>query len=496
MNLKLQRMLGAATAIAIAGIAEPSAHAASALQAATSQVAPATRQTAHASLRIDAGRTKAWVGQAIPVTLTAYFRRVEGVTLEGTPQMSSPGIFTSDFAPEPRQATEILDGESALVATWTGTVTPSSPGPLPLSAELPVRVRYRDAAPHVEMPDPFPDDPFAALGGNPFDTSAFDRFFQEAIPETLGRLHQEATTLRASSLVIHVEPLPTANQPASFTGAIGRFDLTASLSSTRARVSEPVTLRVVVQGAGGLDRVDLAGVASSDAWKAYPPKISTEAPAKGARPHKVFEQILVPLKNGELTVPTVPLTAFDPDSGKYVTRETLPLTLSVDGVAVAPDIAGPAASTSTTPPPVDATLAAPSAAPLVVAPPARPKDVALQVGPAAALIAASAWLSRARRKRTERALRGAMRRAAVRGDIVPFYSSAHTLIHTHLAKRWGIPEEAVNASIIRERLGHAGEPLAEALLGDEALRFGKGRLDGADLEPLCSSVERSLGGVS
>jgi hypothetical protein len=495
MSLHIQRMLaGAATAIALGGVAESSARAASALQATTNQVASATAQTAHASFRIDAARKKAWVGQAIPVTMTAYFRGVEGVTLEGAPQISSPGIFTSDFAPGPRQATEMIGGEPALVATWTGTVTPSSPGPLPLSAELPVRVRYRDAAPHVEMPNPFPDDPFAAFAGNPFDTSVFDRFFQQAIPEALGRLRQEATTLRASSLAIRVEPLPTADQPASFTGAIGRFDLKASLSSTHAHVSDPVTLRVVVQGVGDLDRLDLPGVASSDTWKAYPPKVSMEAPAKGARPHKVFEQILVPLRNGELNVPTVSLTAFDPDSGKYVTREASRLTLSVDGTPVAPDIAAPAASTA--PPSVDATSPLPSAAPLVVPRLASPKEVALWVAPAAALISAAAWLSRARRKRTERALRIAMRKAAVRGDIVPFYRTAHTLIDTHLARRWGLPEEEVNASVIRERLGDAGEPLAEALLGDEALRFGRGRLDGADLEPLCSSVERSLGGVS
>jgi hypothetical protein len=495
MSLTLQRILaGVVAAIALGGAAEASAQASPAQTAVTNQGAPATRQTAHASLRIDAGLKKAWVGQAIPVTLTAYFRGVEGVTLEGTPQITSPGIFTSDFAPEPRQATELIGGEPALVATWTGTVTPSSPGPLPLSAELPVRVRYRDAAPHVEMLDPFQDDPFAALSRNPFDTSVFDRFFQHALPESLGRLHQEATTLRASSLAIDVEPLPTANQPESFTGAIGRFDLKASLSSNHAHVSEPVTLRVVVQGVGGLDRVDLTGVSSSDAWKAYPPKVSMEAPVKGARPHKVFEQILVPLRNGELSVPKVSLTSFDPDSSKYVTRETLPLTLTVDGTPVTADIAAPAASTP--PPSPDATLPTPSVAPLVVPRLAKPKDVALWVAPAAMLIATAAWLSRARRKRTERALRAAMKRAAVHGDIVPFYSSAHTLINAHLSKRWGVPEEEVTASVIRERLGDAGEPLAEAILGDEALRFGKGRLDSADLEPLCSSVERSLEGAS
>ena len=45
----------------------------------------ASQHTAHASLRLDVARAKAWVGEALPVTLRAYFRGTEGVTLEGAP---------------------------------------------------------------------------------------------------------------------------------------------------------------------------------------------------------------------------------------------------------------------------------------------------------------------------------------------------------------------------------------------------------------------------
>jgi len=92
-------LAGALGLVALTLVAETSAFAAppAAPPASTSQVAPpATRQTAHASIRLDLRPTKAWVGQALPVTLQAYFRGAEGVTLEGTPQLtSSSGIFTS-----------------------------------------------------------------------------------------------------------------------------------------------------------------------------------------------------------------------------------------------------------------------------------------------------------------------------------------------------------------------------------------------------------------
>ena len=72
------------------------------------------------------------------------------------------------------------------------------------------------------------------------------------------------------------------------------------------------------------------------------PRYRPKAPAPGKkRGERVFEQVLVPLRGGDLTVPSVSLTAFDPTSGRYVTRETPPLPVSVDA-ASAPGSADPA----------------------------------------------------------------------------------------------------------------------------------------------------------
>jgi hypothetical protein len=491
-------LLGALGALALTTALGSSALAAPPTTAApTSQAAPDTRGTAHASLRLDVRRTKAWVGQAVPVTLQAYFRNAEGVTLEGAPQLTSAtGIFTSDLGREPRQSTAVVNGEPVLVATWTGTMAASTAAPLTLSAQLPVRVRYRDAPPHVEQAAPPVDDLFGALVANPFDRSAIDRFFQQSMGQSQGRLHEEVVSLRATAGPIAVLDLPTANQPASFTGAIGKFNLKASLSSTHAQVSEPVTLRLVVDGDGDLDRVDLTGVATSSDWKAYPPKSILVAAAEGQRARKVFEQVLVPLHGGDLSVPPVSLAAFDPDTAGYVTRETQPFAVAVEGSAAAADpplqsAPMPVASTTATPAPAPSDTG-PFEIPRVVA----PRKLAMWLSPLAPLVALAAFSSHRRRKRGERVLRRTMRKAAARGDVVPFYQAAHALIEMHLASRWGVAPESVGAMSIRDRLGAVGEPLVEALAADEALRFGRGTLDNPDLSPLCSSIERCLGGAS
>jgi hypothetical protein len=462
----------------------------------SSQVAAARERSAHASLRLDIGRAKAWVGQTVPVTLKAYFRGAEGVTIEGAPQLKSPGIFTSELAQEPHQATEMIGGEPVLVATWTGTVTPSSPGPLPVVAELPVRVRYREAAPQVAMPampDLSQDDPFAALGGNPFDRS----FLRNLMEQSMGRVREESVSLRASAHPIDALALPTADQPPTFTGAVGRFDLRASVSSASAHVSEPVTLTIVVGGEGDFDRVDLSGVTSSGDWKAYPPSVTTEAAPPGKRlGRKVFQQVLVPLHGGNLTVPPVSLVAFDPVSGRYVTRETSPLALSVEGTAVTADLAS--ASAPAPSPLVSPALdvPAPTVGPLVTPSIVHPRVVALRVAPAFLLVLAAALFACFRRRRPERALRREMKRAAVRGSVVPFYRAAHALIEARLSTRWSLPFDEVSVDVIRRRLGPEGDTLADTLLADEAIRFGRARLENPDLVSLCSSIERALGGDS
>lgn len=459
------------------------------------EVAPGSVRSAHASLRLDIGRAKAWVGQALPVTLTAYFRGAEGVTIEGVPQLTSSGIFTSELAREPHQATEMIGGEPVLVATWTGSVTPSSPGPFPIAAQLPVRVRYREAAPEVAMPatpDLSQDDPFGAFGGNPFGSS----FFRHFVEQSSGRVREESISLRTPAHAIEALALPIVGQPPTFTGAVGRFDLKAWLSTAHAQASEPVTLKIAVEGDGDLDRVDLSGVATSNDWKAYPTSVAMEPAAPGKRlRRKVFQQVLVPLHGGNLTVPSVQLVAFDPASSRYVTRETSPLAISVDGAALSADVASPRPP-ATNAPAAAATEPVPDAGPLVTPAVVRPSKVALRLLPALLLVLAAAVVAGFRRKRTERALRRTMRRAAARRNVIPFYQAAHALIETRLSKQWKLPPDEVSIHVIRERLGPEGNPLADALAADEALRFGRAHLENPDLVPLCSSIERTLGGMS
>lgn len=459
------------------------------------QAAPERPRHARASLRLDVGQTKPWVGQAVPVTVTAFFRDVEGVTLEGAMQLTSRAVMTSQLARDPRQSTELVDGEQTLVVRWTGTVTPSSAGPLDLSIELPIRLRYREAAPRAVVQD----DPFADLGEDPFGSGFGSSIFnqmrqrmQQMLERPLGQVREEAVALKASVRPLEVRALPLADQPATFSGAVGRFDLAASVSSARAHVSEPITLKVAVEGTGDLDRVDLAGVAGSDDWKAYPPKVTRVPATARSAERKLFEQVLVPLRGGDVTVPAVSLTAFDPASGRYVTHETAPIGVSVDGTAVPQSQQPTVAATTVAPAPTPGEEEVPRAR----LPRVSPWKVVLQVVPVLFVVLAAAVHRVLERRRRERELRKAMTRAARERNAGRFFDSAHRLIQMHLGERWGLAPDAITAETIHERLGPSGDPLADVIASNEALRFARAGMDGAHLESLCSSVRQSLRGVS
>jgi hypothetical protein len=144
--------------------------------------------------------------------------------------------------------------------------------------------------------------------------------------------------------------------------------------------------------------------------------------------------------------------------------------------------------------PVD--LPGPAVGPLVTPSVVHPRAVALRVAPALLLVLAAALFARFRQRRPERFLRREMKLAAVRGSVVPFYRAARALIEARLSTRWSLPSDEVNVDVIRRRLGPEGDTLADTLLADEAIRFGRARLEGPDLVGLCSSIERSLEGVS
>ncbi|HLA63799.1 MAG TPA: BatD family protein [Rhodothermales bacterium] len=150
----------------------------------------------------------------------------------------------------------------------------------------------------------------------------------------------------APGIDLTARPLPPGAPP-GFSGAVGRFELTASLAQTTARSGEPLALTVTVEGTGNAATMGPPTVEVPPAFEQFAPYEDRtldrrRVPAVG---RKTFTYSLMPRAGGRYEV-GVGFSYFDPERGEYRTLNEGPFRVTVTGgvLADAPGgIAGPAA---------------------------------------------------------------------------------------------------------------------------------------------------------
>lgn len=125
----------------------------------------------------------------------------------------------------------------------------------------------------------------------------------------------------SKELPIEVKPLPTEGRPASFSGAVGQFNITGSLSATQVKVNQPVSLKVRFQGIGNVKAIELPALNLPKNLEVYDTKKETQF-SKSGESFKEFEVLLIPRSQGEMTIPPISVSYFDPQKVKYVSQST------------------------------------------------------------------------------------------------------------------------------------------------------------------------------
>lgn len=150
------------------------------------------------------------------------------------------------------------------------------------------------------------DDFFA---GTPFSSSV-------TVPRTLSTL----------PVTIHVKPLP-APRPSDFYGAVGRFEITSSISKESIQVNDAITLSITISGSGNINTAGPPVFETPATVEKYDPKVTVNA--SGIAGIKTFEFLLIPRHTGEFIIPEVRYSYFDISSGRYVTLKTQPYKINV-----------------------------------------------------------------------------------------------------------------------------------------------------------------------
>ncbi len=136
--------------------------------------------------------------------------------------------------------------------------------------------------------------------------------------------YQEHKTLKAPAVTIHVDALPQEDRPKSFSGGVGHFTMTSSISSTELNTNEPITLKLDISGSGNMKLIKTPDVKWPEGFESYDPKVSNsyQTTDSGMSGTKSIEYMAIPREPGDYTLPPITLTYYDSEAGAYKTLTT------------------------------------------------------------------------------------------------------------------------------------------------------------------------------
>ncbi len=129
---------------------------------------------------------------------------------------------------------------------------------------------------------------------------------------------------------IEVMPLPTP-KPDNFSGAVGQFSLTGSLTPQELEANDAATLRLVISGQGNMKLMKAPQVNFPKDFEVYDPKVDdkTTSTTMGAKGNIIYDYVVVPRHGGKYDIAPVEFSYFDPESSQYKTLKTDPFSIQV-----------------------------------------------------------------------------------------------------------------------------------------------------------------------
>jgi hypothetical protein len=130
-------------------------------------------------------------------------------------------------------------------------------------------------------------------------------------------------------ITVSVKALPPS--PPDFTGTVGAFEVTASVSEEEVMPGIPVDLDVTVSGHGNPDAIGAPTLPSIENAYVRDPEINIEFPDGPDDPmvRKRFRYTITPTDAGELLVPDFTYAYFDPYEGEFKAEAVGPYTVNV-----------------------------------------------------------------------------------------------------------------------------------------------------------------------
>lgn len=131
-------------------------------------------------------------------------------------------------------------------------------------------------------------------------------------------------------ITINVKELPEG-KPANFSGGVGEFTLSSSISTQELKTNDAVTIKLVISGSGNMKLINTPEIGFPQDFEIYDPKVDNKfnLTRDGLAGSKVIEYLAIPRHAGDYTIPPIEFSYFDLKSQSYKTLKTEPYSLKV-----------------------------------------------------------------------------------------------------------------------------------------------------------------------
>ena len=137
--------------------------------------------------------------------------------------------------------------------------------------------------------------------------------------------------LNSNKLTLDVKKLPEG-KPIGYSGGVGQFSISSTISSQQVKTNEELTLKVRVKGIGNMKLVGNPIIDFPSEFEVYDPIINNKFSLKtnGFAGEKVYEYVITPRASGTYTIPAAQFIYFDPLTDSYKTIESESYTIDVE----------------------------------------------------------------------------------------------------------------------------------------------------------------------
>ncbi len=138
--------------------------------------------------------------------------------------------------------------------------------------------------------------------------------------------------VESAPVIIHARPLPEIGKPDSFTGAVGSFNIEASVDKTELKANDALNYKVSVTGSGNIKLLKTLSTNFPADFEKYDPKIAdtvTES-ENGVSGTRFYNYLLIPRHQGDFTIDPLKFSYFNPATNRYVTLTTKAFQIKVD----------------------------------------------------------------------------------------------------------------------------------------------------------------------